>query len=437
MSQNVSSKDPIRTHLENARTQIAQGQLKEAAHTLNTAQSIFPNDARIFMLAGLMAEKSGNAKAALDQLRKTVALAPDWAPGILELALLLARQNQFPEALRWADRAITLDAQHPSVIAGTIDIAHRAGDLPMAVRYIEQGLRSLPNNVPLRMLLGRDLRAMQRWDESLQVWETLLQALPAQQDVHYEKVLTLVAAGQPQAALSSCEFLLQAAPDNTLYQYYHAIAQGQTPAHQPADAYVPMFDQMAANYDLHMFQELGYRLPKLVAAKILAQHPDKKINVLDLGCGTGLLGVFLGKLDGYLIGVEQSLKMLEQAARHQVYDKFHTVDLKDALQNTPDNLYEYITALDVFIYVGDLGQAIPHALRILKPAGTFIFSCEQAPADGADLVLLPENRYAHKVSHIVELCQKSGFADVQIEEMSIRQEAGQPVPGFLVTARKA
>lgn len=436
MRQAVQPKDPIRAHLENARTQISQGLLKEAAATLNTAQRLLPNDARVFMLAGLMAEKSGNVQAALEQLKKTVALAPDWAPGILELALLLARQNHFQQALRWADRVMALDAKQPSVIAGAIDIAHRAGDLPAAIRYIKQGLDSIPGNVPLRMLLGRNLRSLQRFEESLQVWETLLQALPQQLDVHYEKVLTLVAAGQPQAALHSCELLVQAAPDNNIYQYYYAIAQGKTPASQPSATYVPVFDNMAEKYDVHMFQTLGYRLPQLVAQKMLQQHPDKKFNVLDLGCGTGLLGVFLGKIDGYLIGVDQSLKMLEQAARHQVYEKFHSVDLKDALANTPENLYEYITALDVFIYVGDLSTSIPNANRILKQGGQFIFSCEKADENGPDLILLPENRYAHKASHIAALCQKSGFSDIGIEELVIRYEAGQPVQGFLVTARK-
>ncbi len=84
------SSDPIRKHLETARTQIGNGELREAAQTLNTAQRIWPGDARIYMLAGLMAEKSGNLKGALEAMRKSVAAAPDWGPGLLELALLLA-----------------------------------------------------------------------------------------------------------------------------------------------------------------------------------------------------------------------------------------------------------------------------------------------------------------------------------------------------------
>lgn len=73
---------------------------------------------------------------------------------------------------------------------------------------------------------------------------------------------------------------------------------------------------MAEFYDLHMVRTLKYQLPKQVAEKITALHPDKKLNILDLGCGTGLLGVYLGRIDGFLIGVDISKGMIEQAARH-------------------------------------------------------------------------------------------------------------------------
>ncbi|MBX9835071.1 MAG: tetratricopeptide repeat protein, partial [Burkholderiaceae bacterium] len=108
----AAATDPNRPHLETARTQIAQGDLKAAALTLNKAQKNNPNDARVFMLAGLMAEKAGNLLGALEALRRSVALAPDWGPGLLELALLLARQNQFKEAIETAEKVAALEPKN-------------------------------------------------------------------------------------------------------------------------------------------------------------------------------------------------------------------------------------------------------------------------------------------------------------------------------------
>ena len=60
-----------------------------------------------------------------------------------------------------------------------------------------------------------------------------------------------------------------------------------------------------------------------------------------------------------------------------------------------------------------------------------------APEEGPDLLLQDNGRYAHKRSHVQQLCKQAGFESVQIEDVVIRQEAGQPVQGFLVMARKA
>jgi predicted TPR repeat methyltransferase len=128
--------------------------------------------------------------------------------------------------------------------------------------------------------------------------------------------------------------------------------------------------------------------------------------------------------------------MIEQAKRHQVYDKFHNVDLLEALEATPEALYDVIAALDVFIYAGDLSRAVPDALRILRPGGQFIFSCEAALPGEADLVLRPSRRFAHQRSHVEALCREAGFATVSVEELELRYENFEPIGGFLVTATK-
>lgn len=136
-----------------------------------------------------------------------------------------------------------------------------------------------------------------------------------------------------------------------------------------------LFDNMAESFDQHLVTELGYRLPRVVADKILWRDSlERTLNVLDLGCGTGLLGACLGfYFDGFLIGVELSSKMIEQAARHDVYDRFHTVNLLDALRETPASIYEVITAMDVFVYVGDISTLFPMPTASCCPLAISIF----------------------------------------------------------------
>lgn len=428
--------DPNLKHQTKAREQIAKGDLKNAALTLNKANAQWPQNPRVFMLGGLLAEKSGNVNGAFEALRKSVALAPDWGPGLLELALLLARQNQFKEAVETAEKVAALEPQNLQVLAGIIDIAHRAGHTEMAVRHLRRGLELVPGDVALRRLLARDLSDQGQHDESLALWSALVDESPADHQSLTGRVQALIAAGKPTDARANAETLLGLAPEDVVYQHYAQITRGETPAQRPAELTRPLFDSTAEFYDMHMVRNLKYQLPKQVADKILARHPDKKLNVLDLGCGTGLLGVCLGRLDGALIGVDLSMKMIEQAARHNVYDRFHTVNLHDALRETPEGLYQAITALDVFIYAGDLTETIPNAYRVLAPDGVLIFSCEVADETGPDLALLPSGRYAHKRSHAEALCKAAGFDTVEVEDTVLRHENNQPVHGFVVTAHK-
>ncbi|MDY0105719.1 MAG: tetratricopeptide repeat protein [Giesbergeria sp.] len=436
MSATATVSDPNRKHLEAARTLIAKGDLKQAALTLNKAQKQLPNDPRVFMLAGLMAEKSGNIKGAFEALRRSVSLAPDWGPGLLELALLLARQNQFQEAVETAEKVAKLEPANLQVLAGVIDIAHRAGHTEMAVRHLRRGLSLVPGDTMLRRLLARDLSEQGQHEESLAMWTALVTESPTDPQALLGRVQACIASGQPAEALANTQALLTLAPDDAIYQYYAQIARNETPAQQPAELTRPMFDSMAEFYDLHMVRSLKYQLPKRIADKIIARYPDKKLNVLDLGCGTGLLGVCLGRLDGFLIGVDFSHKMVEQAARHNVYDRFHTVNLHDALQNTPESLYQVISALDVFIYAGDITRTIPDAFRILTPGGQLMFSCEAASETGPDLVLQPAGRYSHKRSHVEALCKAAGFDPIEVEESVLRHENNAPVHGFVMTAHK-
>lgn len=432
----ATATDPNLKHLHTAREQIAKGDLKAAAQTLNQANKQSPRDPRVFLLSALMAEKSGNINGAFDALKRCLTMAPAWGPGLLELALLHARQNQFPQAIEIAEKVAHQEPKNPLVLAGAVDIAHRAGNLEMAVRHLRRGLQLQPKDATLSRTLARDLGSMGQHDQAIAIWDALIAENPSDEQALLGRLQARIATGHPELGIADATKLLEAAPQDAVYNYFSDLAHGKTPLHQPTELSQSLFDGFADMYDMRMVHGLKYQLPRQIAEKINALHPDKKLNILDLGCGTGLLGVFLGQIDGFLIGVDTSRKMIEQAARHGVYARFHTVNLLDALKETPDAIYQVITALDVFIYAGDLTHAVPDAYRILTPGGYLMFSCEAASEIGPDLVLQSSDRYAHKRSHVEALCKSAGFDAVEVEDTVLRLENKDPVNGFVVVARK-
>lgn len=438
MSATPPTADPFTLELQHIRGLIEANQLPQAAQALNAAQKKAPRDARLPLLGMRMAERVGNLENATQAARRALALAPDWQVAQIELALLLARQKQGDEAMRLAMQALANAPRDVQVMVGAINVALFSERHDQSLAWAEEGVRRFPDNAGIRLFLARLLVALDRPADAVGHYEFIFERLP-----HHEETLqgllscALKMRDQPRAR-TYAERLLALKPFDENARYWHAVVHDQTPATQPAQVVTGIFDAFAQNFDVHLVRGLQYRVPERVAQILLALHPDRRFNLLDLGCGTGLVAVYLGRIEGHIIGVDLSEKMIEQAARHQLYSRFHRVNVLDALRETPADHYEAITCTDVLVYVGELAPVIPNALRILKPGGHFIFSCEAAGEDEADLVLREaSNRYAHKASAVERQCREAGFDEVTIEHLpTLRMEGGQPLPGFLVTARK-
>jgi predicted TPR repeat methyltransferase len=432
-----ASLDPNLHHLQSAREHIENGRLHEAALLLNQARQQAPEDPRVFMMAGLMSEKAGNSAGALQLMQKGLELAPHWAPGRIEFAQMLVRQSRTAEAMVMAEEALAMSPADRSNWDGAIAVFALAGNAAGTLSLFQRAVDAFPEDRTLRQGLASHLGGAGDYAQALENWNTLIAEAPHDAQALQGRVRTLIAAGRAQEAQVDTAQLLQWEPDNQVYIFYHARANGQTPQHQPTEINRSIFNATATVFEQQLVNRLHYFLPQKVAEKISQLHPKKRINILDLGCGTGLLGKHLGTVTGDFVGVDISAKMMEEAQRLKTYTSLLNVDLRQALDQSPPDHYNIVTALDVYIYAGALQDTLAGIWRALKPQGHFMVSCETAPEDGPDLVLHPTNdRYAHKCSHVQRLCEEAGFRSVSVEQITLRHEKGQPVEGFLVTARK-
>ena len=102
----------------------------------------------------------------------------------------------------------------------------------------------------------------------------------------------------------------------------------------------------------------------VIAAKLLNQHlSDKKARILDAGCGTGLVGVELQRLDYiHLDGFDLSLEMAELATASGVYRQVTgNIDMMCAVEDFPQREYDALLSIGVFT----LGHVPPQALEVL------------------------------------------------------------------------
>jgi len=107
--------------------------------------------------------------------------------------------------------------------------------------------------------------------------------------------------------------------------------------------------------------------------KILkAIHPSE--TTVDLGCGTGDLLPLLKTKSDHVIGVEKSVKMLEEARKHYEFDR-DGIDIRiGELEHLPLRDEEAEVALTnlVLHHLSEPKKTIKEVHRILKPEGLFI-----------------------------------------------------------------
>lgn len=213
--------------------------------------------------------------------------------------------------------------------------------------------------------------------------------------------------------------------------YLEAAETGSTPPERSADAYVSaLFDLYAPSFDDSLRGFLAYRAPERLMDAVRAALGDRReLDVLDLGCGTGLAGPLLRPLARRLEGIDLSTGMLAKARERGVYDVLRAGEITSEL-GASTAFHDLIVAVDVLVYFGALEVLFERAARRLAPGGLFAFTVEKGAEPGYRLQ--PSARYAHHLDYLRSCARTAGLRPVVEREDPLRRQAGQPVIGHVV-----
>ncbi|WP_193335092.1 methyltransferase domain-containing protein [Devosia beringensis] len=210
----------------------------------------------------------------------------------------------------------------------------------------------------------------------------------------------------------------------------HMLASLSGPADVQATGYVAdLFDTYADDFDAHLTGDLNYRIPQAIRALLAERAPFASL--LDLGCGTGLVGAALSDLVATIHGIDIAPRMTRKAHERGLYRHLRTGDLLDSIANDPALVgpYDLVTAADVFVYLGPLEAIFAATATLLVPQGLLVFSVETTAGDAP--VLRSSGRFAHPAAYIARLADQFGFTLDVTQSRPIRQERDQPIPGAL------
>jgi predicted TPR repeat methyltransferase len=244
--------------------------------------------------------------------------------------------------------------------------------------------------------------------------------------------------GEVDKAIAIYRDWLEKEPDHPIVQHLLAACTGKDVPERASDGCIEtMFDRFSQHFE-ETLSELKYQAPRLVAAMLedSGRKPSKSLDILDVGCGTGLCGPLIAPWARRLTGVDLSAGMLARAKEKNVYDQLVKTELTTYLQGELE-AFDVIVSADTLVYFGELRQVFAAASRALRPGGVFICTLERLVQDdgGVDFRIETHGRYSHDRRYVEGVLADAGLRP-EIVPAELRMESGLPVAGLAIRAIK-
>lgn len=185
------------------------------------------------------------------------------------------------------------------------------------------------------------------------------------------------------------------------------------------DKHQAFFDQLAAEWDL-TYTAIDLEFLQHVVGQL---EVKPSWDILDLGCGTGILFDLLRRRvgeSGSVTGVDFSFEMAQKALRNFPFTNVNVVDADATVLPFRDNAFDMAVAFSSFPHFSDQQKALEETHRVLKPRGKFHIIHLESSKEINDLHHHIGGAVEHDVlpasERLREMFAASKFAEVQIED---------------------
>jgi predicted TPR repeat methyltransferase len=170
-----------------------------------------------------------------------------------------------------------------------------------------------------------------------------------------------------------------------------------------------LYRDWAGSYDQQLERGLRYVAPTVIAEMLSVAEPDHTVRVLDVGCGTGLVGVSLSELGFvHLDGLDFSSQMLDEARRKGVYRKLIQADLNESLDLAPST-YGAAISCGTFTHGHVDANALDRIATLLKPDAIFACTIHKAVWEVAGFARTLERLGSDGVLVVEEIYERAYF----------------------------
>ena len=397
----------------------AQGRFKAAIKKYETAINLSPGDAEAYNNLGNALQDQGNLQDAITSYQQALKIKPNYAEAYNNIGNAKQKKGQLKEAIASYKQAIKIKPDYAESYNNMGNAQKKCGDLKEAIASYKQALKINPDYAEVYTNIGAVFKETGNVNAAIDSYQQALKINPNFVEVHYDLGNTYQAKGEIKIAINHYKRALKINPNHaSALHLLDALTGNQTNA-PPKDYITKLFDYYAEKFEDSLVRKLEYKIPKILTRIIRNESPVSLGAVLDLGCGTGLVGKELSKYSDYFEGIDLSKSMLEHAKQKNVYDKLSHYDILEYLSSEPLD-FDYFIAADVFIYVGALSEVFRLIKTRNNKSGRLIFSTEHTDKDGYSLEI--SGRYSHSKEYIKELCKNFDYKFDHFETTNLRKE---------------
>lgn len=402
------------------------GDAETALTLLNKAQLRGLGSAELHHHLAVALLMTGRTDEAIAACRTAIERNAEYAEAHYHLGVALRQTGKLAEARECIARAVELKPDYARALHGLAGLEAEAGHLPEAEALLRREVSANPRSSHGHQALGLMLQRMGKWNDATVAFIGAMRASRGE----------LRPPGSADASTAVAELEQRITPSLEAASLQFRLASKTSmpaPAQVPAPNVSGLFDRYADLFDEHLLGKLDYRAPEVIVEAVRSLDPGTKLDVLDLGCGTGLCGPLLRPISRTLVGLDLSAPMIEKARERNVYDRLETGDILQVLQRQP-KAWDLLVAADVLMYLGDLAPTFEAAASALRPGGIFAFTVEAGPGDRYQLHKQTQ-RFTHSRPYLHRLASIFGFHTERLDPITLRKEAAQDVPGLLMLLR--
>jgi len=410
--------------------------------------------------------KQNNISKAQFFLEKAINLLPQSTDPHYNLATIFSRKRLFDKALEQLDSILAIEPKNSRTLHMKAQILYQQENLNSALYYYQEFLKLEPYDTDalynlgsiflklhnpqeaakyfLRLIplssdsenyynLGIAYMEQEKHQEAIIYFEQALHINPDYIEAHNNLGAIFLKLNDHSKASSHYKEVLRIDPKNIEASYIlDAINDSHHYTTAPSIYIENLFNQYAPYYDQHLTKILDSKIPYLIHKAIIEIISEKhNLNILDLGCGTGLIGEKFHPIANTLIGIDLSEKMLEQAKQKNFYTELVLEDINNAIKKY--NNIDLVIAADTLVYIGNLEQIFYHLTTTLKPNGMFAFTIETT--SNYPYCLQKTARFAHDKKYIQDLSHKYNFDIILCNNIILRKHYNTNIEGLLYVLR--